>query len=146
MYEMFPAQQGRVFFVKIKEGTSPHQAIESFLADNGITFAYIAGIGAFHWARISVFSPEENKYYPIDVEAEPGKVLEALSVKGNSILGPDGAYYTHLHVALAKKPDQVVGGHLIDGRVRPFLELIIFELGGNIDDARRLFRHRWGEK
>ncbi len=141
---MAPSSVGRVFFVKIKEGVNPHQAIEKFLEDNGISFAYISGIGAFDWIKVGVYSPEENKYYPMDVEAEPGRVLETLALTGNSVLGPDGSYYTHLHVVVARRPNEIYGGHLIDGRVRPFLELIVIELATNIDVPRELLKHRWG--
>ncbi len=134
---------GRVFFVKVLDGSNPHRAIEEFLDANGIEFASIQGIGGFEWVRIGVFSPEERKYYTIDVEPEPGRVLECISILGNSIRGPDGAYYTHLHVTVAKKPDSVFAGHLVDARVRPFLELVIVELQGRVDEARRMLQHRW---
>ncbi|MCE4627893.1 MAG: DUF296 domain-containing protein [Desulfurococcales archaeon] len=145
-YEMVHGATGRIFFVKILEEASPHRAIEEFLADNGIEFAVIKGIGGMAWARLGVFSPDENKYYVTDVEAEPARVLEVVSLIGNSVRGPDGSYYTHLHATLAKSPDKVYAGHLVDGRVRPFLELTVIELVGAGEEARRLLAHRWGTR
>ena len=145
-HEMAPGAVGRVYFVKVLEEASPHRAIEEFLEANGIELAFISGIGGIAWARLGVYSPEENKYYTTDIEAEPGRVLEVASIKGNSVRGPDGAYYTHLHAVLAKSPTQVYAGHLVDGRVRPFLELTIIEIAGAADEARRLLKHRWGAK
>lgn len=140
---MAPGYTGRVFFVKVLEGSSPHRAIEEFLTDNGIEFAVIWGIGGMAWARLAVFSPEENKYHAVDIEAEPGRVLEVATIQGNSVLGEDGAYHTHLHAVVAKEPDKVYAGHLVDGRVHPFLELQIIELTGAASEARKLLSHRW---
>jgi len=144
-YDMSQHGTGRVFFVKIRDYSNPHEAIEEFLRDNGIGFASIQGIGGFEWVRIGVYSPEENKYYTEEVKALPGRVLECVSLQGNSILGPDGSYYTHLHVAVARKPGEVYAGHLVDGRVDPFLELVIIELPGSVEEARRLLSHRWSK-
>lgn len=142
-YQAVQAAVGRVFFARILDEAEVHRAIEQLLADNGVELAYIAGIGGLSWARIGVFSPEEKKYYTIDVEAEPGRVLEVVSLKGNSVRGPDGAYYTHLHITVARRPGEVYAGHLVDARVRPFLELVVVELQGAAEEARRLLSHRW---
>ena len=142
-HESVPGATGRVYFVKVLEESGVHRAIEEFLEANGIEFAFITGIGGLAWARLGVFSPEENRYYTVDVEAEPGRVLEVASLHGNSVRGPGGAYYTHLHAVLARRPSELYGGHLVDARVRPFLELMIVELTGAGDEARRLLRQRW---
>lgn len=134
---------GRVFFLKVPAGARPHAAIEELLASQGVKAAFIQGIGGFRWARLAVFSPEERRYYPEDYEAQPGRVMEVVSLSGNSILGPDGSYYTHLHALVAVEPGRVAGGHLVDASVEPFLEVFVFELVGGYEDMARLLSHRW---
>ncbi len=136
---------GRVFFFKVPAGSSPHQAVEELLSAQGVRAAGIVGIGGFRWARLGVFSPEESRYYTVDVEAEPGRVLEVLSLIGNSVLGPDGVYHTHLHAVVARGVGEVRGGHLVDARVEPFLELFVFELVGDVERMRELLSHRWAK-
>ncbi len=142
-YQAVPGAVGRVFFLKLLEESRPHSAIEEFLASHDIEFAVIHGIGGMSWARLAVFSPEEKKYYPIDVEAEPGRVLEVVSIIGNSVKGPGGAYYTHLHASVAKSPSQIYAGHLVDARVNPFLELTVIEVTGVRGEVQKLLSHRW---
>jgi predicted DNA-binding protein with PD1-like motif len=134
---------GRLYFLKVPQGSSPHSAVEELLSSQGVKAAWIWGIGGMRWARLGVFSPEEGRYHTVDVEAEEGRVLEVLSIGGNSILGPDGAYYTHLHAVVARKPGEVYAGHLVDARVDPFLELFIAEAIGDVERMRSLLAHRW---
>jgi len=137
------ASTGRFLFVKVEEGSRLPQAIDEVLDSQGIGFALIQGIGGLRWARIAVFSPQEGRYYPVDVEAAEGRVLELVSLSGNSVLGPDGTYYTHLHVAVARAPGEVYAGHLIEAEVEPFAEVFIVEAAGGLEEARRLLKHRW---
>jgi predicted DNA-binding protein with PD1-like motif len=134
---------GRVYFLKVPSGSSPHAAVEGLLEAQGVRAAAIHGIGGFRWARLGVFSPEEGRYHTMDVEALEGRVLEVLSIAGNSVLGPDGAYHTHLHAVVARGPGEVYGGHLVDARVEPFLELVVQELVGDVERVRELLSHRW---
>jgi len=141
-----PFTLGRILFVQALQGSRLPQAIDEALEAQEVGFAIIAGIGGLRWARIAVFSPEENRYYPVDVEAEPGRVLELASLQGNSVKGPDGSYYTHLHVVLARKPGEVYAGHLIEAEVDPFAEITVYEAVGSIEEARNLLKHRWASK
>lgn len=134
---------GRVFFLKVPAEGRPHTAIEELLSSQGVKAALIQGIGGFRWARLAVFSPLENKYYPKDFEADVGKVIEVAALTGNSILGSDGRYYTHLHAVIAVNPGKVAAGHLIDAVVDPFLELVVMELAGGYNAMVDLLSHRW---
>jgi predicted DNA-binding protein with PD1-like motif len=134
---------GRVLFFKIPEGSHPHEEIAKVLEENDIRAAVINGIGGFAKAVVGVYSPEEKRYYEEEVVPEEKRVLEVVALNGNSVRGPDGKYYTHLHVALAKGPNNVYAGHLIDAVVRPFLEVAIIELVGDLARIQALLSHRW---
>jgi len=138
-----PASIGRVLFVKVPEGAKPHQYIEGVLMDQGVNAAWINGLGGFKWARLGYFDPSTWRYMTSDVESSEGRVLEVASLTGNSIRGPDGSYYTHIHVVLGIDPGRSVAGHLIDAVVEPFLEVFIYEIVGGLDALRGILSHRW---
>lgn len=135
---------GRIIFLRLEDGARLPQDIDKVLDDQNIGFAMVQGIGGLRWARIGVFSPSENRYYTTDVEAEHGRTLELLSLSGNSVLGPDNTYYTHLHVTLSKAHDKVYAGHLVEAEVSPLAEIFIIEVTGPVEEARRLLSNRWG--
>jgi len=134
---------GRIFLVKVEEGEHPHRAIEEILSSQDIKAAWITGIGGFSWARIGVFDPSAKKYDVVDVEPVEGHVLEVASIKGNSIVGGDERYYTHLHVTIARQTSEVYAGHLVDAHVSPFLEILVAELVGDYKSISGMFSHRW---
>jgi predicted DNA-binding protein with PD1-like motif len=90
-----------------------------------------------------VFDPEKKTYDTVNIKPEPEHVLEVVSLIGNSILGEDGKYYTHLHVNVAKNPASLYAGHLVDAIITPFLEVLIIELVGDNNSIRNMFKHRW---
>lgn len=47
-------------------------------------------------------------------------------MQGNVSL-KDGEPFVHVHVVLSRKDMTTLGGHLIKGRVNPFIELVIEE-------------------
>ena len=137
---------GRILFVKVPEGSKPHQYIDEVLASQGIEAAWINGLGGMRWARIGFFDPQAWRYDTIDIESSQGRVIEVASLVGNSVRGPDGSYHTHIHVTLGVEPGRTVAGHLVDAEVEPFLELVIVELVGGVEDLRRLLSHRWSPR
>jgi len=137
------SSSGRVIFLRLSSGARIPQAIDSELEKQGVNFAMIQGIGGLRWARLAVFSPEEKKYYPVDFEPKENRTIELLSLSGNSVLGPDNSYYTHLHAVIALSPKEIYGGHVIEAEIDPLGEIFIVELTGNIEDFRRLLSNRW---
>ncbi len=137
---------GRVLFVKVPEGSKPHQYIESVLDAQDIEAAWITGLGGMRWARIGYFDPQAWRYNTIDVEALEGRVIEVASLVGNSVKAPDGTYHTHIHVVLGVDPGRTVAGHLVDAEVEPFLELLVLELTGGLNAFRSLLSHRWRKR
>ena len=134
---------GRLIFVRVPEGSKPHQYIERVMSDQGINAAWINGLGGFKWARVGYLDPSAWRYHTIDVEAKDSMVLEVASLTGNSVRGPDGSYYTHIHVVLGRSPGENFAGHLIDAIVEPFLEVAIIEISGGVDSLRNILSHRW---
>ncbi len=134
---------GRILFFKVPEGSHPHEEINKILAENDIKAALITGIGGFSKVKLGVYNPEERKYYETEVLPVEGRVLEVVTLNGNSVKSPKGEYHTHLHAAVAKAPNEVYAGHLIDGIIKPFLEVAIIELVGDLARVQALLSHRW---
>jgi len=134
---------GRILFFKVPEGSHPHREIEKVLEENDLKSAVIIGIGGFSQARLGVYSPQERRYYEMEIRPQENRVLEVANLTGNSVRGPEGKYYTHLHATLAKAPGEVYAGHLVDAVIKPFLEVAIIELVGDFARFQTLLSHRW---
>ncbi len=133
----------QVVYLKIEEGENPLEAVVKAASSLDIGFAMIQGIGGFEKARIGVF--HGTGYTPLDVEPIPGHILEVASLSGNVVRGPDGKYYPHMHVVLAVRGDKPYAGHLLEARVKPFLEVFLLAWKSIPEELQALFSHRWSQ-
>ena len=89
---------------------------------HGVTAASFTGIGAFRSVTLGYFDVDRRDYLRIVLQEQ----LEVLSLAGNiAIAGAEPK--VHAHVVLGKRDGTAHGGHLLDARVRPTLELIVVE-------------------
>lgn len=132
---------GRALYVKVEKGEDPFDVLKRVAKENAVGFAYVVGLGGFRRVRLGLFSG--GAYEERVVEAEEGKVLEAIGLTGNLVTGPGGEVYPHLHVSVARRQDEVYAGHLLGGTADPFLELLVVEVQAPAEDVRELFKHRW---
>ena len=132
-----------IIMVKVPAGEKIPEYLVKILRVYDIPAACITGIGGFKRAKIGFYKPTLKEYDIEEIEAEPGYILEVLSLKGNTVRGPDGQQYPHLHVVLAKHGGEAVGGHLIEAEVEPFLELMIVAVQGPLEPLHEMFSHRW---
>ncbi len=96
--------------------------LESVATDEDITGASFTGIGAFREATIAYFDWEEKAYQHIPVDEQ----VEVVSLIGD-VAEHEGAPAVHAHIVLATSQGQARAGHLVAGRVRPTLEVVITE-------------------
>ncbi len=132
----------RVVFTKLTEGEKLPDAVSDLLSQLNVEFAYISAIGGFAEARLAVFEASTSTYHYVEVKPPEGYVLEVVTLTGNGVTGPDGKYYLHLHALVARKPGEIYGGHLVSAVVKPFLELMVIELPGQLK-AKEGLKHRW---
>jgi predicted DNA-binding protein with PD1-like motif len=92
--------------------------------EHGIEGAYFTGIGALAEATLGYWEWETKRYRRIPVREQ----VEVLSLAGNVALGPDGGPKVHAHIVLGKPDGTAHGGHLLDARVRPTLEVMFVEV------------------
>ena len=92
--------------------------------ERGIDGAYFTGIGALSEVTLGYWEWETKRYFQIPVREQ----VEVLSLSGNVALGPDGERKVHAHIVVGKRDGAAHGGHLLAGRVRPTLEVMLVEV------------------
>jgi predicted DNA-binding protein with PD1-like motif len=110
--------------VILESGEEAFAALTKFANDETrITAATLTAIGAFEKATVGWFDIEKKTYKKIEV-AEQCEVLSAI---GDVAVGDDGNASLHVHVVLGLSDGTTRGGHLLEGRVRPTLEVVLID-------------------
>ena len=94
----------------------------AFAREYRLDAASFTGIGAFQSVTLGYFEIEKRDYKRIPVNEQ----VEVVSLVGNVALG-DAGPKLHAHVVVGRKDGSALGGHLIDARVRPTLEIVLVE-------------------
>jgi len=105
----------------LESGEEALTTLTKFANDAGITAASLTAIGAFERATVGWFDFEKKTYKKIEV----AKQCEVLSAIGDIAVGDDGKASLHVHVVLGLPDGSTRGGHLLEGKVRPTLEVVI---------------------
>ena len=112
----------RTFAVVFATGDEPVEGLTRFAREQQITGAQLTAIGAFSAATVAFFDWQRKEYQPIVLDEQ----VEVLALTGN--LGEkDGKPALHAHVVLGRADGTARGGHLLDARVRPTLEVVVTE-------------------
>lgn len=89
--------------------------------------SHFTAIGAFSEVTLGYFDWEKKEYLKNPVREQ----VEVVSLIGDVAL-KDGEPSVHAHVVVAKRDGSAWGGHLLEARVRPTLELILEEAPGHL--------------
>ena len=96
--------------------------LQGFAAEHNLTASRLTAIGAFELATLGYFDWERKVYERIPVNEQ----VEVLSLVGDIAL--DGTKpKVHAHVVLGRRDGTTIGGHLLEARVRPTLEVMIID-------------------
>ena len=112
----------RTFALVLDSGDETMGCLAAFADEADLDAADFTAIGAFSRALVAYFDLERKDYEPIPVE-EP---VEVLSIVGHVTREPGGRN-VHAHAVLGKRDGTTVGGHLLEGHVRPTLEVVLTE-------------------
>jgi predicted DNA-binding protein with PD1-like motif len=107
----------------LKSGEEAFATLTKFATDAGITAASLTAIGAFEKATVGWFDFEKKAYKKIEIAEQ----CEVLSAFGDIAVGDDGRASLHVHVVLGLSDGTTRGGHLLEGRVRPTLEVVLID-------------------
>jgi uncharacterized protein len=123
----------RTFVVVLDPGEEAFAALTSFAVDHDIGGASLTALGAFEKATVGWFDIEEKTYRKIPVLEQ----CEVLSAIGDVAIGDDGKPSLHVHAVLGLRDGSTKGGHLLDGIVRPTLEVTLVETPGHLRRRKR---------
>ena len=96
--------------------------LQGFAADHNLTASRFTAIGAFERATLGWFDWDTKSYRRIPVNEQ----VEVVSLVGDIAL--DGHKpKVHAHAVLGRRDGSTLGGHLLEARVRPTLEVLLTE-------------------
>jgi uncharacterized protein len=110
------------YVVVCDPGDEAVAALNQFAQAENLEAAQITGVGAFEHATVGWFDRAAKDYRRIPVEQQ----CEVLSLLGDIAEGPDGPI-VHVHTVLGLSDGTTRGGHLLEGKVFPTLEVIVTE-------------------
>lgn len=113
----------RTFVVVCETGDEAMKVLASFASEQRLGGSHFAAIGAFSRAVVAYFDWSTKRYRHVPI----GEQVEVLSFSGDITID-DGEPKVHAHVVLGKADATAHGGHLIEGHVRPTLEIVITEM------------------
>jgi uncharacterized protein len=110
------------YAVVLDTGDEAVAKLAEFIRKNEVEAASLTAIGAFHRALLGYFDWQSKEYKKIAVDEQ----VEVLSLLGDVAVAEEGPTL-HVHAVLGKADGSVVGGHLLEGHVRPTLEVILIQ-------------------
>ncbi|MBV8775817.1 MAG: DNA-binding protein [Alphaproteobacteria bacterium] len=123
----------RTFVLILDPGEEAFAAIAAFAREESLSGASLTALGAFEKATVGWFDLAQKTYRKIPVDQQ----CEVLSAIGDIATGDDGKPSVHLHVVLGLSDGSTRGGHLIEGTVRPTLEVTLVETPSHLRRKQR---------
>jgi predicted DNA-binding protein with PD1-like motif len=112
----------RTFAMVLETGDEAIRALTSFAVKHRVKATQFTAIGAFSRVVVAYFDWATRQYKNVPIDEQ----VEVLSLIGDISLDGD-APKVHAHVVLGKADATAHGGHLIEGHVRPTLEVVLTE-------------------
>jgi hypothetical protein len=110
------------YVVVCDPGDEAVAALTQFARAERLEAAQLTAVGGFERATVGWFDRAARQFRPIPVDEQ----CEVLSLIGDIAEGQEGPSL-NLHVVLGLSDGTTRGGHLIEGRVFPTLEVIVTE-------------------
>jgi predicted DNA-binding protein with PD1-like motif len=121
--KLLSRQDPRTIAVVFDSGDSVVDGLMDVAKEWRLRGSHFTAIGAFREVTLGYWDPERKDYRRIHLQEQ----VEVLSLVGNVAQGPDEGPKLHAHVVVGKSDGSAYGGHLLDARVRPTLEVVIVE-------------------
>lgn len=118
----------RVWVIVLAPGEEAKESLLAFAAREGIQGASFVALGAFERAVVAYFEWEKKRYKPIPIEEQ----VEVLTLVGDIVRSESGGPTLHAHTVLGRSDGTTRGGHLLEGHVRPTLEVTLTETPGHL--------------
>lgn len=118
-----PAGERRVWVLVLAPGEEAKSAILNFASREALYAASFVALGAFERATLGYFDWAQKRYLPIPVPEQ----AEVVSLIGDIAENEKSEADLHAHAVLGLRDGSTRGGHLLEGRVRPTLEVTLTE-------------------
>jgi predicted DNA-binding protein with PD1-like motif len=103
-------------------GEEPIAVLTAFCNEHHIFGGHLSGIGGFSEVTLAYFNLQTRQYEPIPIREQ----VEVMSLAGN-IAQFENKAKLHVHAVIGKRDGRAHGGHLLDARVQPTLEVFVVE-------------------
>ena len=113
----------RTFVIVFDAGDDAPKGLLDYARAKGIETASFTGIGAFERVTLGYFDINTREYKHIPIAEQ----VEVLSLVGNLARGDNHDVKLHAHVVVGTSTGTALGGHLLEARVRPTLEIVLVE-------------------
>src|SRR5881296_3433976 len=112
----------KTFAVIFEKGDEVIETLRRFANERRLLASHFTAIGALSDVVIGFFDPAKKDYKEIPIREQ----VEVLSLTGDIVFEGD-VPKIHAHIVVGKSDGTAHGGHLIEGHVRPTLEVILIE-------------------
>ena len=112
----------RTWALIFDKGDEPVTGLTAFAKAQKLGGAHFTALGAFSEATLGYFDRDAKTYLKIPIDEQ----VEVLSLIGDVALDR-GEPKVHAHVVVGKSDGTAHGGHLLEARVRPTLEVVLTE-------------------
>jgi predicted DNA-binding protein with PD1-like motif len=112
--------------VVLDTGNEAASCLLAFAEEHGVTAASLSAVGGFASAVLGFFDVQTKQYRHIPI----GEQMEVLALTGDITQAgeqADGKAKVHAHTVVG-----LADGHLLEGYVRPTLEVIVAELPAHL--------------
>jgi predicted DNA-binding protein with PD1-like motif len=120
--KLLHADAPKTFAVIFETGDEAASGLAEFAKKNRLAATHFTAIGALSSVVLGYFDWELKKYKHIPVKEQ----VEVVSCIGDVAL-ENNEPKVHAHIVVSKSDGSAWGGHLIEARVRPTLEVIVVE-------------------
>ncbi|WP_439621603.1 PPC domain-containing DNA-binding protein [Gemmata sp.] len=127
----------RTWVLVFGTGEEVMAGLGEFARNADLTGSHFTAIGAFSDVVLGFFDPNDKRYAETPIREQ----VEVLSLLGK-VARHQGGPKVHAHVVVGKRDGTAHGGHMMEARVRPTLEVVVVEspgrLGRRTDDRTGL--------
>lgn len=117
-------EKTRTWVLVFDAGDEVASSLKSFARENKLSSSSFKAIGAFSAVKAAWFNRETKQYETsVDIQEQ----VELLSLIGDVALDPKGQPQIHAHLIVGKRDGTAHGGHLLEAKVWPTVELVLTE-------------------
>ena len=126
----------RTFAIVLDTGDEAMASLASFAETHQLQASHFTAIGAFSRVVVGYFDWQQKDYRKTAIDDQ----VEVLSLLGDVTM-EERKRNVHAHIVVSRADATAYGGHLIEGHVRPTLEIVLTETPAHL---RRRFDARSG--